>query len=153
MSLFEARILRILGPAVGYKLSGHSGDEQIQHICNIWEIQLMCHIPPGNGYYLVKSELQFGEAYMLFGCQTVPIGCDKYAMCSVSWVVHHESCHGGYTELTGDWLELPWYQSRNPSIYLPSIRLLAQPPQSEWKQWQWTRQPIRLGSGMSVDHG
>jgi hypothetical protein len=30
--------------------------------------------------YLVVRQSQLGEARTLFGCQTVPIGCDKYVI-------------------------------------------------------------------------
>jgi len=38
------------------------------------EVQLMCHIPTWE--------------WTVFGCQTVPIGCDKYVIRSVSVFVH-----------------------------------------------------------------
>jgi len=38
--------------------------------------------------YLVVTQSQLGEARSLFGCQTVPIGRDKYVIRSVSLFVH-----------------------------------------------------------------
>ena len=38
--------------------------------------------------YLVVRQSQLGEARSLFGCQTVPIGRDKYVIRSVSLFVH-----------------------------------------------------------------
>jgi len=38
--------------------------------------------------YLVVRQPQFGEATTLFGCQTVPIGRDKYVIRLMSLFVH-----------------------------------------------------------------
>jgi hypothetical protein len=38
------------------------------------KVQLMCHIPTWE--------------WTVFGCKTVPIGCDTYVICSVSLFVH-----------------------------------------------------------------
>jgi hypothetical protein len=42
----------------------------------------------GMDCYLVVIQSQLGESNMLFGCQTVPIGRDKYVIRSVSLFVH-----------------------------------------------------------------
>jgi len=47
---------------------------------------------------------------------------------------------------------LPWYMSRNHSVDLQSIQLLALQPQGRRKRWQWTRQAIRYALGMYLDH-
>jgi len=104
MSLFEARILRILGPAGGYGLSGHAQQtRKFSMYITCEEVQWMCCIPPGKGHYLVIRQFQLGEGRLLFGCQTVPIGCDKYVICWVSLVVQRNSHHGEHTMWTGDW--------------------------------------------------
>jgi len=103
------------------------------------EIQLMCCIPTWE--------------WTVFGCQTVPIGCNKYMISSVSlfrttwWQPHWTHC-----ELKIEF-GLPWYKSRNPSVDLQSIPLLALQPQGEWERWQWTGQAIRYALGMYLDHG
>jgi len=38
--------------------------------------------------YLVVRQSQLGEATALVGCQTVPIGRDKYVICLMSLFVH-----------------------------------------------------------------
>jgi hypothetical protein len=38
--------------------------------------------------YLVVRQFQLGETTMLFCCQTVPIGCDKYVIRLMSLFVH-----------------------------------------------------------------
>jgi hypothetical protein len=40
------------------------------------------------GHYLHVRQSQLGEARSLFGCQTVPIGRDKYVIHSVSLFIH-----------------------------------------------------------------
>jgi len=55
--------------------SGHSQENSgIRKYLRRTEIQLMCRIPTWE--------------WSVFGCQTVPIGCDKYVIRSVSLFVH-----------------------------------------------------------------
>jgi hypothetical protein len=54
------------------------------------------------GWYLVVRQSQLGEARMVFGCQTVLIGCDKYVIHSVSLFIQHCGSRGGYTVNAGD---------------------------------------------------
>jgi len=47
--------------------------------------------------YFVVRQSQLGKANMLFGCQTVPIGCDMYVIRSVSLFIEHGGSRGGPT--------------------------------------------------------
>jgi len=47
---------------------------------------------------------------------------------------------------------MPWYKSKNPSVDLQCIRLLALQPEGERKRRQWTGQAIRYAPGMYLDH-
>jgi len=75
MNLFVAGILRIHGATGGWTAWALSGDQRTPHVFkSAKEVQLMCRIPTWE--------------WTVFGCQTVPIGCDKYVIRSVSLFVH-----------------------------------------------------------------
>jgi len=68
-------ILRIHGTTGGWAVWALSGDQRIPHVFKKRkEDQLMCRISMWE--------------WTVFGCQTVPIGCDKYVIRSVSLFVH-----------------------------------------------------------------
>jgi hypothetical protein len=60
--------------ATGWTVGALPGDQRIQYVFKGAKVQLMWHIPTWE--------------WTVFGCQTVPIGCDKYVIRSVSLVVH-----------------------------------------------------------------
>jgi len=56
----------------------------------------------GFSMYLRRAEVQSMYCipmweWTVFGCQTVPIGCDKYVIRSVSLFVQHGGSRGGRT--------------------------------------------------------
>jgi len=90
---------------------------------------------------------------MVFGCQTVPIGREKYVIRLVSLFVHMLSAAvDTLCELESD----SNYHGARPGILAStckSFRLLALQPQGEWKKWQWAGKVISYAPGMYLDHG
>ena len=59
--------------------------------------------------------------WKVYVCQTVPIGCDKYVIRSVSLFVHMVAAAvDALCELEIEF-GLPWYNSKNPRVDLQSI--------------------------------
>jgi hypothetical protein len=112
--VFVAEILTIYGATEGWTIWALSGVQRIQHVFEVWRF-IWCVVSLcGNWHYFVVRQSQLGEASMVYGCQTVPIGFDKYMIrlmslfiCMVAAVVD--------TLWAGDWYQLPWYPFSNPS--------------------------------------
>jgi len=81
-------ILRIHGTTGGWTVWALSGQQRIRHVFKAWRFNWCVVSPCGNGHYFVVRQSQLGEARMVFGCQTVPIGRDKYVIRSASLFVH-----------------------------------------------------------------
>jgi len=120
--------------------SGHSQETSgLSMYLRRAEVQSMCRIPTWE--------------WKVFVCQTVPIGCDKYVIRSVSLFVHMVAAAvDALCELEIEF-GLPWYNSKNPRVDLQSIWLLALQSEGERNMWQWTGQAIRYAAGMYRDHG
>ena len=151
--LFVAGILRIHGATGGWTIWALSGNQRIPLVFEKHkEFQLTCRIPTWEwtgscccqtvsiewGNYLVLRQSQFG------------VTCTRFSEWANLYAVMGASVG---TLWDGDWLELHWYQSRNPSGDLQSIRLVALQPQDERKTWQLTGHAMCYARGMYQDHG
>jgi len=84
-----ADILRIHRANGGWTVWALSGDQRIPHVFNAQRGSIYMSYPHvGMDGYLVVRQSQLGEATTLFGCQTVPIGRDKYVIRLMSLFVH-----------------------------------------------------------------
>jgi len=99
--LFVIGILSIHG-ATGWTFWALLEDQRIQHVLKVWRFNWCVVSPCGNGHYLLVRQSQLGEARWLIGCQTVPIGRDKYVIHLMSLFVHMVAAAVD-TRWAGDW--------------------------------------------------
>ena len=147
-----AGILRFHG-ATWWIVWALSADQQIHHVVNVCRGLIDVSYPHGGMDVIWLSDCPNLVKEVSYWLSDSPNWVWQLRDSLSELILTHDGNCSGRTVWAGDYVGLPWYNSKNTRVDLQSIRLLALQPHCELKRWQWTGHAIRYSPGMYLNHG